>query len=292
MSDQAAQLRQIVSQINTDEKMNNKMKVITITSGKGGVGKSNFTTNLSLCLKKLGKKPLILDADFGLANVEIILGERPKYNLSHLLNKKCSIEEIITESKYGIPFISGGSGIKDMLFLSDEQLEDIAVTLAKLEKMADILLIDTGAGINDIVLKFSMIADEVFVIVTPEPASITDAYALIKTIVKDFNSLPNFKLVINKAVSKQEAHEVFSKLSYVANQFLNIKLHYAGYVPYDDKIFQAVKKQKPVVVYDPKTYASIAYEEISKTMVPNEREKMTRVKQNWVHTFKEVFRRK
>lgn len=292
MSDQAAQLRQIVSQMNGEEKKANKIKVITITSGKGGVGKSNFTTNLALCLKKLGKEPLILDADFGLANIEIIFGERPQYNLSHLVNKQCNIEEIITRSKYGVPFISGGSGVKDMLFLTDKQLDDIASSFVKLEDMADILLIDTGAGINEIVLKFSMIADEVYVVVTPEPASITDAYALIKTLVKDFNILPQFKIVINKAASKQEAHEVFSKLAYVANQFLTIQLQYTGYIPYDDKIFQAVKRQEPVVVYDPRAHASMAYYEISKSIFPSESSENELSKKNWIQTFKSVFKRK
>lgn len=285
MNDQAQALRELVSKRNQPEQ---KMKIITITSGKGGVGKSNFTTNLALSLKEYGKIPIILDADFGLANVEIILGQRPKYNLSHLIHKQCTFNELLCESQYGIPFISGGSGVKDMLFLSEGEIDTIANQLNELEKRTDLLLIDTGAGINEIVLKFCQLADEVYVIVTPEPASMTDAYALIKTLVKDFSLTPQFNIVINKAMNRDEAHEVYRKMAYVAKEFLQASICYAGYIPYDPKLFESVKNQQPVIQYAPKCSASEAYKAIGRSIL-NMPEQEKTFKVSWLDKFKKVF---
>lgn len=288
MNDQAQALRNMVLKKTHQEQPSSNMKIITVTSGKGGVGKSNFTTNLALSLKQNGKTPVILDADFGLANVEIILGHRPKYNLAHLIQKKCTFEELLTQNHYGVPFISGGSGVKEMLFLNQSQINDIAEELKKLEESTDLLLIDTGAGINDIVLKFCQIADEVYVIVTPEPASMTDAYALIKTIIKDFGLKPSFNIVINKAMDRKEAHEVYNKMAYVVGQFLNIPIRYAGYIPYDPKLFEAVKYQQPVISYDAKCPASEAYKAIGRAILQIP-QTMDDQKLNWLDKFKRVF---
>ena len=285
MNDQAQALRDLVSK---QSKNNSKMKIITVTSGKGGVGKSNFTTNLALSLKEYGKTPVILDADFGLANVEIILGHRPAHNLSHFIQHKCTFEEVICESQYGVPFISGGSGVKDMLFLSPKEMDTIANELIKLEERTDLLLIDTGAGIKEVVLKCCQIADEVYVVITPEPASMTDGYALIKTLIKDFNITPNFNIVINKAMDKKEAHEIYNKMAYVAGQFLNTSIRYAGYVPYDSKLFEAVKQQQPITQYAPKSPSSEAYRAIGRVLL-NLPEPEKQGKINWIDKFKKVF---
>ena len=160
MSDQAQLLRQMVNnKEETVDLSSRDMHIITVASGKGGVGKSNLSVNLALALKALGKKPIILDADFGLANVEIILGEQPEYNLAHLIRGECDIKSLITQSKHGISFISGGSGIKEMNFLSNYQITKISHQLSQLSEFTDILIIDTGAGINDIVVKFCSLAD-------------------------------------------------------------------------------------------------------------------------------------
>lgn len=290
MSDQAAKLRSMMNQHKVKDNLKkNNLKIITITSGKGGVGKSNLTTNLALSLIEQGKRPLVLDADFGLSNIEIILGERATYNLAHVLNKKVGLKDIVIESQYGLPFISGGAGVKEMMFLSSHQIEQIATELTQIEELTDMLLIDTGAGINDIVLKFSAIADEIYVVVTPEPTSITDSYALIKTLVKDFDLHPTIKIIINKAESKHEALGIFKKLQDVVQHFLQTTIHYGGYIPYDEKLFQAVKAQKPVVVYDKKARASIAYKELSKMLIPE----VTRSEENnWIGRFKKVFKYK
>ena len=260
MSDQAQLLRQMMNkEQEVLERSTGEMHIITIASGKGGVGKSNFSVNLALALKEMGKNPIILDADFGLANVEILLGEQPQYNLSHLIRGECGIKEVVTRSKHGISFISGGSGIQEMNFLSTHQITKISHELAQLSEFTDILIIDTGAGINDIVVKFCNLSDQLYIVVTPEPPSITDGYALLKTLISQFDFQSTAKLVINKAESQKEAHEVFKKLSYVCEKFLKFNLHYAGFIPYDDQLFKAVKEQIPLVKYAPHSKASHAY---------------------------------
>ena len=290
MNDQAEQLRKIVSSAKKTEDKTSQMKMITVASGKGGVGKSNFTVNLALSLLQMGKKPIILDADFGLANIEIILGERPRFNLAHLIREECTLKELTTKSKYDVRFISGGSGIHEMMLLPPHKIETISKSLVQLEDMTDLLLIDTGAGINDIVLKFCLLAHEVYVVVTPEPTSITDGYALIKTLKSDFSMESQIKVVINKAASKEEAHEVFKKLYYVSKKFLNATIEYAGYIPYDEQVLNAVKNQIPLVIYDPKSKASAAYTQISKQLLPdNVPRYKSQDKAGWMHRFKKIF---
>ncbi len=290
MNDQAQQLRNIVSSSRQTEDKKSNMKIITVASGKGGVGKSNFSVNLALCLKEQKKNPIILDADFGLANVEIILGERPKFNLAHLIRQECGLKDLITKSKYDVSFISGGSGINEMIFLPPHKIEQIGESLVQLEELTDTLLIDTGAGINDIVVKFCMLAQEVYVIVTPEPTSITDGYALIKTLKNDFTMKSKIKVVINKASSKEEAHQVFTKLYYVSKNFINAEIEYAGYIPYDEKVFHAVKSQVPIYIYDKKSKASAAYYQISKSISDSKGEEVKLdEKTSWISKFKKIF---
>ena len=295
--DQAQLLRQMVNGRLEEESVRKQrdMHIITVASGKGGVGKSNFSVNLALALKGLGKNPVILDADFGLANVEVILGEHPKYNMSHLINGDCQIKDLVSESKYGISFISGGSGIKDMSFLPSYKIADISHKLGQLNDITDLLIIDTGAGINDIVVKFCNLAEQVYVVVTPEPTSITDSYALLKTLVGNFGLESRVKLMINKADSQKEAHEVYRKLHYVCKQFLNFPVEYAGFVPYDDQLFRAVKEQVPIFKYNLHAKASMAYYQIAKAYLMELGEqvddllKKDREKENWLSRFKRLF---
>lgn len=292
MSDQAQLLRQMVNN-KGDQSPSSKreMHIITVASGKGGVGKSNFSVNFALALKALGKNPIILDADFGLANVEIILGEQPRYNLSHLIKGECQISDLVTTSKHGISFISGGSGIKDMNFLPSYQITQISNQLDKLSELTDILIIDTGAGINDIVIKFCDLADQVYIVVTPEPTSITDGYALLKTLISNFGFKSAVRLVINKADSQSEAHEVFNKLRYVCKNFLEFEVDYAGFIPYDDQLFKAVKEQVPIFKYAPSSKASTAYYQMAKLYLASLGMTMEQVqrKENWVSKFKRLF---
>ena len=289
MNDQAEALRQMVG-MNVVNKVtgSEEMRIITVASGKGGVGKSNFSVNLSLAMQELGNTPLILDADFGLANVEIILGERPKFNLSHLIKEQCQIQDVVSTSKYGIPFISGGSGIKDMNFLPAYQIDKISMQLAELSKFTNMLIVDTGAGINDIVVKFCKLAHEVYIVVTPEPTSVTDGYALIKTLISQFELDVPIKVIVNKAMSQEEAHEVFHKLYYVTQQFLNKPIQYGGFVPYDEQLFRSVKEQVPIFKYNPQAKSSIAYNQIAKIITGSQSTLVTK-KDNWVSRFKKIF---
>lgn len=293
VSDQAQLLRQMVENKGAFQRVIRPMHIITVTSGKGGVGKSNFSVNLAIALKKMGKAPIIVDADLGLANVEIILGEMPRYNLSHLIKRECDLKKLITPTSYGIYFISGGTGIREMSFLSKEQIISISQQLRGLDEFTDTLIIDTGAGINDTVIKCCELADQIYTIVTPEPTSMTDGYALIKTLLTDINKKPNLKLVINKVENQQEAQHVFHKLNQVSQRFLDYPIGYGGFIPYDETLFKAVKQQIPVMNYAPHTKASLAYSQIAKvylnSMMGGYEERQERT--DWIHRFKRLFTR-
>ena len=297
MNDQAKILRQMVKNnykkdnsfskdVDTVQKIN--MNIITVASGKGGVGKSNFSVNLGLAMQDLKKRCLLLDADFGLANIEIILGERPKNNISSLIHGNSELRDVISLSKYGIPFISGGSGIKDMNFLSSEQIDSIANKLIDLSRYTDNLIIDTGAGINDVVVKFCKLANYIYIVVTPEPTSITDGYALIKTLVSQFNINIPIKIIINKAANQTEAKEVFEKLHFVAKEFLQSNIGYGGYIPYDDNLFKSAKEQIPILKYNNKSKSSRAYCEIAKNISEIDYTR-DEVKGTWIDKFKRIF---
>ncbi|HHX59602.1 MAG TPA: MinD/ParA family protein [Epulopiscium sp.] len=269
MNDQAEQLRQIIKEQPTSVNATaSSARIITVTSGKGGVGKSNTVVNIALCLKDLGKKVVILDADLGLANIEILLGVIPKYNLSHVLSGDKKIEEVIEQNEDGVQFISGGSGINELMFLSKEQITQFASNIASLEKMTDFILIDTSAGITDAVLSFCRLAHEIIFITTPEPTSITDAYALIKTFKANSNTgLPLIKILVNKAETNNEVQQVYTKLSSVCKHFLNMNIEYLGHVLFDYNIMKAAKLQEPICKCYPKSSASNSYKVIAKTIM-------------------------
>ena len=227
-------------ELNGEEKLT---KVITIASGKGGVGKTNFTLNLGIALAEYGQKVLILDADLGLANIDVILGVSPKFNLLHVINEEKSINDVIIEGPNGIRIIPGGSGIYELAELKEWQLERFLLKLTTLEKECDYFLIDTGAGISKNVLNFTLAADEIYIVTTPEPTSITDAYGLIKTLQKH-KFLGDIKLIINKAVSYEEAEITGKKLQIVVKRFLkNCNLEILGYVLEDKAVPIAVKTE-------------------------------------------------
>ncbi len=269
MNDQAAQLRQIIKkqpQSKSDGGLS--ARIITVTSGKGGVGKSNTVVNIALSLKKLGKKVVILDADLGLANIEVLLGVIPRYNLSHILNGEKTIHDVIEENPDGVKFISGGSGINELMFLTKDQITQFANNISELEKSADFILIDTSAGITDAVLSFCRLAHEIVFITTPEPTSITDAYALIKTFKSNSGAeLPQIKILVNKTETSTEAKQVFAKLSSVCKHFLEMDIEYLGYVLFDYNVMKAAKLQEPICQCFPRSDASNAYKTIAKTLI-------------------------
>ena len=217
--DQAQQLRNIIKRQSLPR---NVSRVITVTSGKGGVGKSSVPVNLGIQMSRLGQRVVILDADFGLANVEIMLGIRPKYNLADLIFKGKSLQDIITEGPEQIGFISGGSGIQELSNITKNQIVLLTQRLIELDEIADVIIIDTGAGINDSVLEFVTVSSEVLLITTPEPTSITDAYALLKTLNRkaEFSAENTIlKMIANRVNSHEEALELYNKLNLVVDKF-------------------------------------------------------------------------
>lgn len=271
--DQAQQLRNIVKL--SSQRGSQTSRVITVTSGKGGVGKSSSAVNLAIYLKKMGKRVIIFDADFGLANVEVMFGTIPKYNLRDLIFKGKNIKEIIAFGPEDIGFVSGGSGISELSNLNRNQIELLIRNLAELDELADYIIIDTGAGISDAVLEFIMISKEILLVITPEPTSMTDAYSLIKVLNRSQNFQSNdctIKIISNRANSYQEGLNSYHKLNTVAKRFLNMNIHLLGVVPNDDNVSKAIIRQKPVSLLYPNSKASKAYENISKMLVDDLKE--------------------
>ena len=260
--DQADELRKRVELL---KEQTPTSRVIAVTSGKGGVGKTSISVNLALQLQQHGKRVVVLDADFGLANVEVMLGIRPKYNLADLIFDNKSIEEIITEGPLGIGFISGGSGVQDLVNLDKERLKILIAQLVKLDNMYDAVIIDTGAGISDSVVEFVLSSPEILLVITPEPTSITDAYSLLKALnrKKEFNrENKSIKVITNRVESVREGKEIYEKIRIVAAKFLNIRLEYLGYVPMDKRVISAVIEQKPISLSDPSSEPAVQFRNI------------------------------
>jgi flagellar biosynthesis protein FlhG len=221
-------------------------RVICVTSGKGGVGKTNIVTNLGHDLARTGKKVLILDADLNLANVDILLGLTPRYNLHHVFNGEKTLEEVLVQGPAGLLILPASSGIMELADLTEQQRLFFLTEMSALARKIEIMLIDTAAGINNNVIYFNLAARERIVILTPEPTSLTDAYALIK-VLSSRHAVKRFRILVNLARSEKEAMAVFRKLSMVADRFLDsLSLDYLGFIPYDSKLPTAVREQRLV----------------------------------------------
>lgn len=269
--DQAEQLRNII-------KMNNQparplARVITVTSGKGGVGKSNVAINLAVQFRKMGQRVIILDADFGLANIEIMFGTVPTHNLSDLIYKGKNIKEIITWGPMEIGFISGGSGIAGLSNLDREYLIYIIQNLAELDAIADIIIVDTGAGISDAVLEFLVASGEILLVTTPEPTSITDSYSLLKALNRHSRfsrEASQIKVIANRVASEEEGKSLFQKLNAVVARYIKLPLIYLGAIPHDTLLAQAVMQQMPVSMQSPNAKSVKAFEIISNILMNKE----------------------
>lgn len=260
--DQAEQLRNIIKANQVTRPL---ARVITVTSGKGGVGKSNTAINLAVQFKRLGKRVIILDADFGLANIEIMFGTLPKHNLCDLIYQGKSIRDIITWGPADVGFISGGSGIAGLSNLNRDYLNYIIQNLVELDTITDVIIVDTAAGISDAVMEFLVASGEILLVTTPEPTSITDSYSLLKAL----NRHPRFssedtqvKVIANRVDDPEDGENLFSKLNAVVTRYLKIPIAYLGAVPYDPVLSKAVMQQSPVSVQNPGAKSSRAYEEI------------------------------
>jgi flagellar biosynthesis protein FlhG len=253
MKDQAEGLRNLVQ--TQGEKGTRTTRIITVTSGKGGVGKSNFTLNFALSLQSLGYKVLVFDADIGLANIDVLMGVSSTYSLYHLLKKDKTIWEIIQKGSNDLEFIAGGSGFNDLLRLTEEELDYFAEQVMQLNGYVDFIIFDTGAGLSKETLKFILAAEEAIVVTTPEPTSITDAYAIIK-MVNSMGHDVSFKLVINRVTDAREGKQTADKISLVAKQFLNIHIPTLGFVDDDPVVSKAVKRQIPFSIAFPYSTAT------------------------------------
>ncbi|WNQ13751.1 MinD/ParA family protein [Paenibacillus aurantius] len=259
MSDQAQSLRNLILTRQASSVKNTR--VITVTSGKGGVGKSNFTLNFALTLQKRGYQVLIFDADIGLANIDVLMGVASPYSLYHLLKKEKNIWDIIQTGPHGLRFIAGGSGFTDLLRLKDSELDYFSDQISQLNGHVDFILFDTGAGLSKETLKFILAAHETFVVTTPEPTSITDAYAIIKMVHSEEKNVP-FRLVINRVSDDREGLQTADKIRLVAKRFLQLDIPILGYVADDSSVTKAVKKQTPFTVAFPGSPAARSLEEL------------------------------
>ena len=269
--DQAEQLRNIIKA--SIQPQRPLARVITVTSGKGGVSKSNTAINLAIQFRKMGQKVIILDADFGLANIEIMFGAVPKHNLCDLIYQGKSIRDIITWGPMEVGFISGGSGIAGMSNLSKDYLSYIIQNLVELDEMADTIIVDTGAGISDAVLEFLVASGEILLVTTPEPTSITDSYSLLKAL----NRHPRYsadtsqiKVIANKVFSEAEAEALYEKLEAVVSRYLKVPISYLGMIPQDNQLEKAVMQQRPVSLDNPRARSALAYETIAARLMNKE----------------------
>lgn len=275
MEEQAKELRALMNEDNfARSAAPHKTRIIAITSGKGGVGKTNIAVNMAIAYSQLGKKVILIDGDLGMANVNVLLSVVPQYNLMHVINRKKTMNEIILDTEFGFKFIAGANGFSKIANLSNDELDYFAKEFASLSN-ADIIIIDTGAGISNNVLQFLAAADEVYVITTPEPTAITDAYGIIKIITTELlHRQINLKLLVNRVHSSDEGKRISDLIINIVAQFLNYKVEYIGFV-YDDPVVQAsVIRQKPFMIINPTSKPAVCLKHIvgriEKTDIPSD----------------------
>ena len=273
MEDQAEELRALMkdkavaedipeARSDSATRVNRKTRIITITSGKGGVGKTNVATNLAIAYGQMGKKVILIDADLGLANVNVMMNLIPQYNLYHVIRKQKKMSEIILDTEYGIKLVAGASGFSKIANMTEDERNSFINELYTLSD-ADIIIIDTSAGVSKNVLGFVAAADEVIIVTTPEPTSITDAYGIIKIIATEVDNLNiNLKMIVNRVASAMEGKRVADRMTQIAAQFLNLKVEYLGFIYDDPLVSQSVLRQKPFLIVDPKGKASVCLKHI------------------------------
>ncbi|MDZ7754146.1 MAG: MinD/ParA family protein [Gammaproteobacteria bacterium] len=241
------------------------VRVIAVTGAKGGVGKTNVSVNLAVAMARAGKRVMLMDADLGLANVDVLLGLQVRRNLSHVMDGECTLEEIMVEGPAGVQILPAASGVKRMVSLSTLEHAGLINAFSTLPAVPDVFIVDTAAGISDSVIRFTVAAQDVLVVVCDEPASITDAYALIKVLNRDHGQ-DHFHILANMVRSNQEGLQLFQKLVRVTERFLDVTLDFAGSVPYDDNLRRAVQKQLAVMEAFPRSPAAKAFEQVAGTV--------------------------
>jgi len=241
------------------------LRIIAVASGKGGVGKTNVTANLAVALARLGQRVCVLDADLGLANLDVLLGLSPKLSLLHVLRGERRLAEVIVEGPAGVRIIPAASGFQELTALAPAERLLLLDEVDALDASVDVLLIDTAAGISENVLYFTAAAADALIVITPEPTALTDAYALVKVLAARYGRR-DFLVAVNMAAGTADAEAAFARLARVAERFLRIRLEYQGYVPYDDAVSRAVRQQLPVVLAAPGTPASLALTQLARRL--------------------------
>ncbi|PLX60012.1 MAG: cobyrinic acid a,c-diamide synthase [Sedimenticola selenatireducens] len=254
ITDQAAGLRRMVQPT--------PVRVIAVTGGKGGVGKTNISVNLAVSMAEMGRRVMLLDADLGLANIDVVLGLHPQYDLSHVLSGEHSLEEVVLQGPAGIRVVPGASGVQQMAELSAAEHAGLIRAFSDVGNDLDVLIIDTAAGISDTVVSFSRAAQELIVVVCDEPASITDAYAMIKLLNREYG-LDRFRILANMTRTAEEGRNLYNKMCRVTDQYLDVMLTYMGSIPYDENLRKAVKSQKPVVQANPRSHIAKIFKNLA-----------------------------
>lgn len=285
--DQAEKLRRIMYEKKQTD--SHPFRVITVSSGKGGVGKTNFTANLAIALQKRGQRVAILDADFGMADVDILFGIKTRNTIYDLLYNDKNIEEIAASTPEGIKIIPGGSGILELSEIDEEKRNKLLSEFSKIKNI-DILLVDTGAGISRIMLNFIEASDDAIIITNSEPTSLTDAYGLIKVILKN-NVKSSMSLIINRVRNVKEAKETFDKISNTVEIFLNESINYLGFILEDTKVGQAVREQQPLLNIYPKSEAGICIQNIASKLLGEYKESKSNSVKEYFNKLLRVMRR-
>ncbi|PVV05584.1 MAG: cobyrinic acid a,c-diamide synthase [gamma proteobacterium symbiont of Ctena orbiculata] len=255
IEDQATGLRRMINP--------EPVRVIAVTGGKGGVGKTSISANLGVAFAELGRRVLLLDADLGLANLDVILGLHAERNLSHVMQGECSLEDVLVTGPKGMRVVPGASGIQHMAEMTPAENAGLIHAFSEVANDVDVLLIDTAAGISDLVISFSRAAQEQIVVVCDEPASITDAYAIIKLLNRE-HGISRFRILANMVKSVQEGRDLYNKMCRVTDQYLDVMLNYMGSIPYDEQLRKAVRSQKPVVEAYPRSRVAQAFKNLAK----------------------------
>ncbi|MBU0566509.1 MinD/ParA family protein [bacterium] len=284
MADQAERLRELTNNVRQfpravpEHREEKGCRVITVSSGKGGVGKTNIAANLALSFSYLGKKVAVLDADLGLSNVNIVMGlvPPPRYNLSHIISGKKKLKEVMAEAPLGVKIIAGAVGASEIANLAKEQRDEFIKELSTISQFADLLIIDTGAGVSNNVLDFILAAKEVILVTTPEPTAITDAYGMIKVITGHEAEI-DIKLIVNRASSFLEGKKVADRIADIAGQFLSVHIEKLGYVLEDPLVGKSIREQTPFILKHPTSKAASCIKHIRNKLanVPEEPKKFT-----------------
>lgn len=283
MADQASRLRNLV-----DGKIDElSTRIIAVTSGKGGVGKTNLALNLAIGIQNAGHKVLLIDADIGMANINLLMGNVTKHSLVELMNYRTRVEDVAEDSEYGIKYISGIAGVDKMLDASHEHLRAIQRKIVDAAELVDVIVIDTGAGLNRYVIDFILFAREILLVTTSEPAAIADAYAVVKACT-EYGSKGKFKLIVNRVKDSDEWKETAERLNQTTQKFLNLYVEPLGYVYEDDAVTDAVKKQEPFLVKDPDSPASRCVKELVSSLLTGM--KMRDVSKGWRNLLRSFFR--